>query len=113
MTVGFPAFMVDVAEFSLEHDSVQASSEVVGAGTEVVIVGAAKLLVTLDGMTVDRRSPIAEASESVSEYDSVQGASVVWARLDNAEVSSRSPPEERASAVNDELEEVSDAVKPD
>lgn len=29
MTVGFPTFMVDVAEFSLEHDSVQASSEVV------------------------------------------------------------------------------------
>jgi len=63
-------------------------------------------------MTVDCRVPIAEAGESVSEYDSVQAASVVWARLDKAEVSSRSPPEERASAVNDELEEVSDAVKP-
>lgn len=80
---------------------------------EVVIAGAAKLLVTLDGMTVDCRALIAEASESVSEYDSVQGASVVWTRLDTAEVSNRSPLEERASAVNDELEDVSDAVKPD
>lgn len=78
-----------------------------------MIAGATKLLVTLNGMTVDCRAPIAEASESVSEYDSVQAVSVVWVRLDKAEVSSMSPPEEKASAVNDEPEEVSDAAKPD
>jgi hypothetical protein len=81
-TVCCPASIVDVAELFSEHDSVQATSEVVRAGQGIVRDEVVKLAVTLSDIAVNCRASIAEVDESVSEHDSVQATLLVWARLD-------------------------------
>ena len=69
--------MIDVDEFSSEHDSVKSASEVVWADTDVRRDELVKLSVTMDGIAVDCRVSIAEVDKSISLRDSVSAASEV------------------------------------
>jgi hypothetical protein len=115
-TVYCPASIVDVAELLSEHDSVQPAPEPVRAGPDIVSDKVVKLAITLNDIPVDWIVSIAEADESVSEHDSVLATPVVCARLDEVEVSHRSPLGEENSTLTEgveEIEEIDDAVKPD
>jgi hypothetical protein len=107
LTAGCPASIVDVAELSSEHDSVQAASEVLCAGIDAVSDEMLKLEVRLDDVVVDCRASIAEVDESA------QAAPVLWLTLDEVEMSDVTPLEIEVAPLAQKVDVVGNAVKPD